>query len=46
MTELPAIVERDDVTYVGLPATTMADLAGTIDQGFGQLFGWLGAHGI
>src|SRR5262252_7254916 len=47
MTEQPVIVERAEVAYVGLPATTtMADLARAIDEGYGRLFGWLAAHGV
>jgi effector-binding domain-containing protein len=47
MTDQPAIVERDELAYIGLPATTtMAGLSSAIDQGFGRLFGWLAAHGL
>jgi effector-binding domain-containing protein len=41
------IEQRPAQPYIGLPVSAPMDgLAGVIDRGFPELFGWLGAHGM
>ncbi|MEO6379463.1 MAG: GyrI-like domain-containing protein, partial [Caulobacteraceae bacterium] len=43
----PAIVERTAQPYVGIPAKVeMSKIASVGDTLPGELFGWLGAHGL
>ena len=44
---MPEIIERSDQPYLFIPAAvTMATIGPTIPQLTGELFGWLGSHGI
>ncbi len=45
--EQPQIEHRDAQPYVGVRVTVgMPDLAGAIDRGYPELFGWLAAHSL
>ncbi|HEY3774824.1 MAG TPA: GyrI-like domain-containing protein [Solirubrobacteraceae bacterium] len=43
----PHIEDRSAEPYVAIPVTvTMQTLAGAIDRGYPELFGWLASHGL
>jgi effector-binding domain-containing protein len=47
MSHEPQIQRRAAQPYVAVPVrVTMDDLPGAVDQGFGELFGWLAEHGV
>jgi effector-binding domain-containing protein len=47
MDQVPEIQERDAQDYAGIRVTvTMDSLGSAVDQGFPELFGWLGGKGI
>ena len=47
MSQEPQIQARDERHYAAIPMTvTMQGLAGAVDEGFPELFGWLGSQGI
>jgi effector-binding domain-containing protein len=47
MSQEPQIQARDAQHYAAIPMTvTMQSLSGAVDEGFPELFGWLGGQGI